>query len=154
MWTHTESNTALPADKPFSLNNISYPAGWLRTAQEEEKTALGLKWIVPEPAPVVRAPIDREKANGIARAKDTAWKLLHPSDWRELPNKNMPEDWASYRAAVVAECQRLEGEYNAAATYTDFELIKQEWPLDPITQAELDRIESEEAAAEGGKQDG
>jgi hypothetical protein len=66
----------------------------------------------------------------------------------------MPEDWASYRAAVVAECQRLKGEYNAAAPYTGFEVLKQEWPLDPITQAELDRIESEEAAAEGGKQDG
>ena len=147
MWTHTESNTALPADKPFSLNNISYPAGWLRTAEEEEKTAIGLEWIVPEPAPVVRAPIDRVRADSIARAKDTAWNMMHPSDWRELPNKNMPEDWAAYRAAVVAECQRLEGEYNAAATYTDLDLIKQNWPLDPNQQAELDRIEAEEAGA-------
>ena len=134
-------------DKPFSLEGVSYSANFLRLSSAEEKTALGLEWIVPEPPPVVRSPIEREKANGIARAKDTAWKLLYPSDWRELPNKNMPEDWAAYRAAVVAECQRLEGEYNAAATYTDLDLIKQNWPLDPNQQAELDRIEAEEAEA-------
>jgi len=147
MWTHTESNRVLPLDKPFSLEGVSYSANFLRLSSAEEKTALGLEWIVPEPPPVVRSPIEREKANGIARVKDTAWKLLYPSDWRELPNKNMPEDWAAYRAAVVAECQRLEGEYNAAATYTDLDLIKQNWPLDPNQQAELDRIEAEEAEA-------
>ena len=147
MWTHTESNTALPADKPFSLEGVSYPAGWLRTAKEEEKTAIGLEWIVPEPPPVVRSPIEREKANGIARAKHTAWNMMHPSDWRKLPGNEMPDDWAAYRAAVVAECQRLEGEYNAAATYTDLDLIKQNWPRDPNQQAELDRIEAEEAEA-------
>ena len=153
MWTHTESNTALLADKPFSLNNISYPAGWLRTAEEEEKTAIGLEWIAPEPAPVVRAPIDRVRADSIARAKDTAWKLLHPSDWRKLPGNEMPDDWAAYRSAVKAECQRLETEYTAAATYTDLDLIKQEWPIDPITQAELDRIEAEEAAAKAKREE-
>ena len=158
MWTHTESNRVLPLDKAFSLNNISYPANWLRVSGAEDKAAIGLEWIVPEPPPVVRAPIEREKANGIARAKDTAGKMLAGSDWQVVASverqRAVPADWAEYRAAVIAETDRLEGEYNAAATYTDLDLIKQNWPLDPNQQAELDRIEAEEAAAEGGKQDG
>lgn len=145
-------------DKAFSLNNISYPANWLRVSGAEDKAAIGLEWIVPEPPPVVRAPIEREKANGIARAKDTAGKMLAGSDWQVVASverqRAVPADWAEYRAAVIAETDRLEGEYNAAATYTDLDLIKQNWPLDPNQQAELDRIEAEEAAAEGGKQDG
>ena len=147
MWTHTESNRVLSLDKSFSLNNVSYPANWLRVSGPEDKALIGLEWIVPEPAPVVRAPLAREKSDGIARAKDTAWKLLHPSDWRKLPGNEMPEDWAAYRAGVVAECQRLEGEYNAAATYTDLDLIRQNWPLDPNAQTVIARIEAEEAAA-------
>ena len=158
MWTHTESNRVLPVDKAFSLNNVSYPANWLRVSGAEDKAAIGLEWIVPEPPPVVRAPIEREKANGIARVKDTAGKMLAGSDWQVVASverqRAVPTDWAEYRAAVIAETDRLEGEYNAAATYTDLDLIKQNWPLDPNQQAELDRIEAEEAAAEGGKQDG
>lgn len=145
-------------DKAFSLNNVSYPANWLRVSGAEDKAAIGLEWIVPEPPPVVRAPIEREKANGIARVKDTAGKMLAGSDWQVVASverqRAVPTDWAEYRAAVIAETDRLEGEYNAAATYTDLDLIKQNWPLDPNQQAELDRIEAEEAAAEGGKQDG
>ena len=151
MWTHTESNRVLPLDKPFSLEGVSYSASFLRLSSAEEKTALGLEWIVPEPAPVVRAPIEREKANGIARAKDTAGKMLAGSDWQIVASverqRAVPTDWAEYRAAVIAEADRLEGEYNAAATYTDLDLIKQNWPLDPNQQAELDRIEAEEAEA-------
>jgi len=54
------------------------------------------------------------------------------------------EDWAEYRAAVIAEADRLEGEYNAAESYKDFDKIKQEWPLNPNEQAERDRMEAGE----------
>ena len=146
----TQEGRALPMDKAFSHNNISFPANWLRLSTSADREAQGISWVTPEEPPVVRAPLDREKADGIARVKDTAWKLLHPSDWRELPDKNMPEEWASYRAAVVAECQRLEGEYALAASYEDFDKIKQEWPLDPNAQAERDRMEAEEKEQEDG----
>jgi len=90
---------------------------------------------VSEPAPVVRAPLDREKRDGVARAKDTACKLLAQSDWMVVAsverNRVVSEDWAEYRAAVIAEADRLEGEYNAASTYTDIDLIKQNWPISP-----------------------
>ena len=154
----TQEGRALPLDKAFSHNNISFPANWLRVSTPADKEAQGISWVTPEEPPVVRAPIEREKANGIARVKDTAGKMLAGSDWQVVASverqRAVPTDWAEYRAAVIAETDRLEGEYNAAATYTDLDLIKQNWPLDPNQQSELDRIEAEEAAAEGGKQDG
>ena len=140
-------------DKPFSLEGVSYSANFLRISSGEDKAAIGLEWIVPEPTPVVRAPLDREKRDGVARAKDTAWKLLHPSDWRKLPGNEMPEDWEAYRAGVVAECQRLEGEYNAAATYTDIDLIKQNWPINPNEVAARKADEARLAAAKSKREE-
>ena len=140
-------------DKPFSLEGVSYSASFLRLSSAEEKTALGLEWIVPEPPPIVRAPIERLRADGIARAKDTAGKMLAQSDWMVIASversRVVADEWAEYRAAVITEADRLEGKYNAAATYTDLDLIKENWPLDPNAQAERDRIEAEE----GGQED-
>ena len=149
----TTEGRVLVLDKAFSHNNVSFPANYLRVSTASEKEAQGISWKEIEERPVVRAPLDREKSDGIVRAKDTAWKLLHPSDWRELPDKNMPEEWAAYRAGVVAECQRREGEYALAESYEDFDKIKQEWPLNPDEQAERDRMEAEEAAAKAKREE-
>ena len=154
----TQEGRALPLDKSFTLNSISFPANWLRLSTPADKEAQGISWVTPEEPPVVRAPLDREKADGIARAKDTAGKLLVQSDWMVIASversRAVAEDWAEYRAAVIAEADRLEGEYNAAATYTDLDLIKQNWPINPDEQAERDRMEAEVAAAQEGQQDG
>mgnify|MGYP003122238356 CR=1 FL=1 len=149
----TNEGRALPMDKAFSLNNISFPANWLRVSNPADREAQGISWKEIEEPPVVRAPLEREKADGIARAKGTAWKLLHPSDWRKLPGNEMPEDWAAYRAGVVAECQRLEGEYNAAATYTDIDLIKQNWPINPNEVAARKADEARLAAAKAKREE-
>lgn len=140
-------------DKSFTHNNVQFGANWLRVSNPKDKESYGISWTDPEPEVVVRAPLEREKSDGIVRAKDTAWKLLHPSDWRELPNKNMPEEWAVYRAGVVAECQRLEGEYALAESYEDFDAIVQNWPLNPNEQAELDNQLAEAQAAEAEQED-
>ena len=146
----TQEGRALPLDKSFTLNSISFPANWLRLSTPADKEAQGISWVTPEEPPVVRAPLDREKADGIARAKDTAGKLLVQSDWMVIASversRAVAEDWAEYRAAVIAEADRLEGEYNAAATYTDLDLIKQNWPINPDEQAERDRVEAEEVS--------
>jgi len=143
-------------DKPFSLNNVSYPANWLRVSGPEDKAAIGLEWIVPEPTPVVRAPLEREKAVGVARTKDTAGQMLAQSDWMVISSverdRAVAEDWAEYRAAVLAEADRLEGEYNAAATYTDIDLIKQNWPENPNEVAARE-IENARLAAAKLKQE-
>jgi len=150
----TTEGRALPMDKAFTHNNISFPANWLRVSTEADKEAQGISWVTPEEPPVVRAPLEREKSDGIARAKDTAGKMLAQSDWMVIASverdRSVAEDWAEYRAAVIAEANRLEGAYNAAASYTDLDLIKQEWPLDPNAQAERDRMEAEEKEQENG----
>jgi hypothetical protein len=144
-------------DKAFSHNNISFPANWLRVSTEADKEAQGISWVTPEEPPVVRAPLEREKSNGIVRAKDTAGKMLAQSDWMVIASversRAVAENWAEYRAAVIAEADRLEGEYNAAATYTDIDLIKQNWPINPDEQAERDRMESEEEAAKSKREE-
>ena len=150
----TQEGRALPLDKAFSHNNISFPANWLRVSTEADKEAQGISWVTPEEPTVVRAPLEREKSDGIVRAKDTAGKMLASSDWQIVASverqRAVPADWAEYRAAVIAEADRLEGEYNAAATYTDIDLIKQNWPINPDEQAERDRMESEEGEQEDG----
>ena len=150
----TTEGRALPLDKAFSHNNISFPANWLRVSTEADKEAQGISWVTPEEPTVVRAPLEREKSDGIVRAKDTAGKMLASSDWQIVASverqRAVPADWAEYRAAVIAETDRLEGEYNAAATYTDIDLIKQNWPINPDEQAERDRMESEEEGQEDG----
>ena len=150
----TKEGRALPLDKAFSHNNISFPANWLRVSTPADKEAQGISWVTPEEPPVVRAPLDREKSDGIVRAKDTAGKMLAGSDWMYIAkserNREVAEDWAEYRAAVISEADRLEGEYNAAATYTDIDLIKQNWPINPDEQAERDRMEAKEEEQEDG----
>ena len=153
----TQEGRALPLDKAFSHNNISFPANWLRLSTPADKEAQGISWVTPEEPPVVRAPLDREKSYGIARAKDTAGKMLAGSDWQIVASverqRVVPTEWAEYRAAVIAEADRLEGEYNAAATYTDIDFIKQNWPINPDEQAQLDNQLAEAQAAEAEQED-
>ena len=145
-------------DKAFSHNNISFPANWLRVSTPADKEAQGISWVTPEEPPVVRAPLEREKSDGIARAKDTAGKMLAQSDWMVIASversRVVADDWAEYRAAVIAEADRLEGQYGAAESYEAIDAIVQNWPLNPDEQAERDRMEAEEAAAKEEQQDG
>ena len=147
----TKEGRVLVSDKAFSHNNISFPANWLRLATESDREAQGISWKEIEEPPVVRAPLEREKADGIARAKDTAGKMLAQSDWMVIASverdRAVAEDWAEYRAAVLAEADRLEGEYNAAAAYTDIDLIKQNWPENPNEVAARKADEARLAAA-------
>ena len=147
----TTEGRALPLDKAFSHNNISFPANWLRLATESDREAQGISWKEIEEPPVVRAPLEREKRDGVSRAKDTANKMLSGSDWQIVASverqRAVPTEWAEYRAAVLAEADRLEGEYNAAAAYTDIDLIKQNWPLNPNEVAAREADEARLAAA-------
>jgi len=146
----TQEGRALPLDKAFSLNNISFPANWLRLSAPADKEAQGISWVIPEEPPVVRAPLEREKSDGIVRAKDTAGKLLAQSDWMVVASverdRVVADDWAEYRAAVIAEADRLEGQYSTTESYEAIDAIVQNWPLDPNQQAERDRIEEEKDA--------
>lgn len=150
----TTEGRAIKMDVAFSHNNISFPANWLRVSTPADKEAQGISWVTPEEPPVVRAPLEREKADGIARAKDTAGKLLAQSDWMVIASversRVVADEWAEYRAAVIAEADRLETQFGTAESYDALDAIVQNWPINPDEQAELDRIEAEEEEQEDG----
>lgn len=140
-------------DKAFSHNNISFPANWLRLSTSADREAQGISWVTPEEPPVVRAPLEREKSDGIVRAKDTAGKMLAGSDWMYIAkserNREVEQEWAEYRAAVIAEKDRLKSQYSTAESYEALDAIQQNWPINPDEQAELDNqlAEAQEAEA-------
>ncbi len=142
----TKEGRALPMDKSFTHNNKGFGATYLRIASSEEKAAEGISWETPVEPPVVRPPLKREKADSVARLKQTTWQTLHPTDWRELPKNEMPADWGAWREAVKAECRRLEAAFEAAQSYEDFDAVKAEWPLSPADQEQ--QQEQDEPPAE------
>ena len=128
-------------DKAFSHNNKSFGASWLRQSSAQQKDAEGIKWVTVPEAPVVRAPLEREKADELRKARDTSYKRLKGSDWRQLPGNNMPEDWGAFRQATRDEFHRIETAISAAESYEDLDEIKQEWPLNPYEQPEENAME-------------
>lgn len=123
------NNNPLPLDTPFTVNGVQYPANWLRLTSVEEKAAIG----ITEVADPVRAddrfywngdvtiprPIETLKAQFSAQVKDTANKMLAPTDWMIIRkaerNVDVPENVATYREAIVTACASNETAINDAA---------------------------------------
>ena len=153
-------NNPLALDVPFVHNEISYPANWLRLATPEERAAIGITevddpiayderfyWGVDNPKQLEDEIIIAEegqdfptyeqkglKSNWSAQIKDTTNKLLAATDWMVIRKAErdvaIPEATATYRAAVLVECDRL---LDAIAGAADVEaliavLANQEWP--------------------------
>lgn len=123
------NNNPLPLDTPFTVNGVQYPANWLRLTSAEEKAAIG----ITEVADPVRAddrfywngnvtnprPLETLKAQFSAQVKDTANKMLAPTDWMIIRkaerNVNVPENIATYREAIVTACATNETAIDDAA---------------------------------------
>ena len=147
-------------DKAFTHNNISFPANWLRVSTPTDKEAQGISWVTPEEPPVVRAPLEREKADGVARAKDTANKMLAGSDWQVIAKtergREIPEDVSQYRSDIIAECARLEEQFSTAESYEAIDAIQQNWPLTEEGKAMLnpEPATDKDGNEEEGKEEG
>ena len=156
----TQEGRTLPMDKAFNHNNISFPANWLRLSTPADKDAQGISWVTPEEPPVVRAPLDREKSDGIARAKDTANKMLSGSDWQVIAKsergREIPEDVSQYRSDIIPECARLEEQFSTAESYEAIDAIQQNWPLTQQEQAMLnpEPTTDKDGNEEEGKEEG
>lgn len=140
------------------IEKIQYPANWLRLSTLEEKQAIGITevadpvayddrfyWGVDNPKQledVTITPDEGEvyvqfglKTNWIAQIKDTAGKLLSATDWMIIRKAErgtaIPADVVAYRAAVVAECNRLETAINKAKTMEAFiaVVMAQNWKV-------------------------
>ena len=112
------NNNPLPTDTPFTVNGVQYPANWLRLTSAEEKAAIG----ITEVADAVREddrfywngvktnprPLETLKEQFSAQVKDTANKMLAPTDWMIIRkaerNVNVPQNIAIYRTAIVTAC--------------------------------------------------
>lgn len=134
MFKHNDQ--IIPLDTPFTIDGTSYPANWLRLTSIEEKNAVGITevedqttqyddrfyWGVDNPKQLDDITVTPEegepyvqrglKHNWIAQIKDTAGKLLAQTDWMVIRKAErdvaIPAATVTYRAAVVAEANRLE----------------------------------------------
>jgi hypothetical protein len=138
-------------DKEFVHNGKGFGATYLRIATAEQKDAEGISWETLVEPPVVRAPLEREKSNEITQAKVTAGQLLSSSDWQILASiersRLIPDEWAQFRAAVIAECERIEGAVSAADDYKSLDSVEKKWPISP------DAIEFKDDTEEKGEND-
>jgi hypothetical protein len=154
----------LPVDVPFTHNDIQYPANWLRLATLEEKQAIGITeepdpvayddrfyWGVDNPKTLEDTFEDQEiegetvsvkvgtglKTQWVHQVKDTANKLMAPTDWMVLRQLfkgiGMSALVENYRDAVVAEANRLETAILATTTVEELITVvsTQNWPKTP-----------------------
>lgn len=120
------NNVPLQLDTPFEINGTGYPANWLRLTSIEEKNAVGITevadperwddrfyWGIDNPK-----DLDMLKTQWTAQVKDTANKLLGQTDWMVIRkverSVDIPANIVTYRAAVIAECTRLDAAIAAA----------------------------------------
>ena len=156
----TQEGRVLVLGKAFSLNDKSFPSNWLTTVTEDDRQAEGISWVTPEEPPVVRAPVEREKRDGIARAKDAAGQMLSGSDWQVIAKtergREIPEDVSQHRADIIAECARLEEQFSTAESYEAIDAIQQNWPLTEEEQAMLnpEPATNKDGNEEEGKEEG
>lgn len=151
---------SLALDTAFTNKGISYPANWLRLASPQERAAIGITEVddpasyddrfywgannpkqledistFPEGLNVSVVESKGLKSIWSAQIKDTANKLLAQTDWMVIRKAErdvaIPEDTATYRAAVLAECDRLLADIESAADVPAFiEVVtNQGWPV-------------------------
>jgi hypothetical protein len=125
-------------------DGVTYPPNWLNQSTEEQKAAIGITW-VPDPVRAdeqfywdgdINNPRDLTilKPQFISQMKYIAGQLLSHTDWviirKAERNIDIPSSISEYRAAVVAEVDRLETAINAAENIEDFITVIQtpNWP--------------------------
>jgi hypothetical protein len=140
------------------IDLVQYPANWLRNSSAQEHEALGITevadpepyddrfyWGVDNPKQLDDVVVTPDEGNSytqkgmktqwIAQIKDTAGKLLAQSDWMVIRKVErdiaIPAAVVNYRAAVIAESNRLETAIKSAKTVDAFIVVvnNQNWPV-------------------------
>ena len=166
MYYHNDRK--LPLDQGFKLDEISYPANWLRIASAEDKEAVGIEWRADpslkfknkkfyynrvENGEVVSTPkdLDMLRRKMVNDANRAAHEMLSASDWMvvkqaETSTGILPQ-WGDYRAAVRAEANRQCGQVDEATSVESLMAITANWPRNPDELAEETRRDAEIEAA-------
>ena len=113
------NNQPLQIDTAFSHNGVNYPQNWLRLATQQERAAIGITE-APDPAwyddrfywGVGNAKdLDGLKTQWASQVRATSSSLLAATDWMVIRkverNIDIPAETVTFRAAVLAECDRL-----------------------------------------------
>jgi hypothetical protein len=106
----------LRLDKAFTdADGNQYPKDWLRQSSQEQRDALGITWVAPDPTEYydqrfywgVGNPKDlaQLQEQWVAKQKEIAQSLLRPTDWAvirgmEDPGKPVGLELKNYRADV------------------------------------------------------
>ena len=141
----------LRLDKAFTdADGNQYPADWLRNSTQEQRDALGIAWVAPDPAAYydqrfywgVGNPKDLDdlKALWVGKQKAAAGSFLTPTDWyvvraMEVPGYVCPPEMTQYRADVRTVCEQREAQINACEDVEALEvLIKAPATIEVVVQ--------------------
>ena len=152
------SDRTLPVNRPWSHQDIHYPAKWLSLSTEEDRAALGIVWEADPPAyndnfytgfdsdgnliPKDHAELIKL---WVRKTNSTANGLLSGSDWRVIKAKEcgstMNADWKSWRQTIRTECRAMVTAIEATAdTAALQEYVEGDtydvWTADPDNTAE------------------
>ena len=126
----------LALDVPWEHNDIQYPANWLRLSTAQDRAELGIVWETEgsgwnqkwywgydADGNLLPKTYTDLKTLWIAKTKETANKLLQPSDWRVIKAKErgttMNADWKTWRQTIRTECGTMVTAIEATADVGD-----------------------------------
>ena len=91
--------------------------------------------MIDTPERLITRGVKGLKSQWVAQIKDTTNKLLAATDWMIIRKAErdiaIPAETVTYRAAVLAESNRLESDINSASTIEEFITVvtSQNWPV-------------------------
>jgi len=135
----------LQLDVPWEHNGIQYPANWLRLSTAQDRATLGIVWEdantqtwnqkfywgYDADGNLIPKTYTDLKTLWIATTKDTAYKLLQPSDylWPKLQEENSnfaaaktayaASPWSTWRSTIRTECAAMVTAIEATADVGD-----------------------------------
>tara|TARA_R100000805_G_scaffold4225_2_gene5278 strand:- start:335 stop:844 length:510 start_codon:yes stop_codon:yes gene_type:complete len=153
---YTLGDRTLALDVPWEHNDVQYPANWLRLSSAQDRAELGITWVDNSPTwnqkwywgydsdgNLIPKTYTDLKTLWIAKTKETANKLLQPSDWRVVKAKErgstMNADWKTWRQTIRTECGTMITAIEATASVGD-----------TSPHADFGRVEALQQYIEGG----
>jgi hypothetical protein len=126
----------LALDVPWEHNDVQYPANWLRLSTAQDRAELGIVWEnagaswnqkfywgYDADGNLLPKTYTDLKTQWIATIKDTANKLLQPSDWMVVRAAEggtaVPSAWTTWRATIRTECGTMVTAIEATADVGD-----------------------------------
>jgi len=124
MYYRQASNQHIVEGMQFTIDGITYPSSWLSIVTEQDKTNLGLEFVVTIgefkdgkyynnsevlngatlTITSVAKPLNEVKTQAVQDIRATAYSILFPSDWMVVKametSTPIPADWNTWRASI------------------------------------------------------